>query len=406
MLVELDRICRKHDIRYSLDSGTLLGAVRHEGFIPWDDDIDVAMLRSEYRKFRRAAKKDLDKERFFLQDRWSDKSYRWGYPKIRRNGTASVREGQEHIKCHTGINIDILVVDNVPDSEYLRKKHLKACEYVRACMYSAVGRFSESDQKKKARYEKLSHVPRWLFFLYRDLLVLSTAWKRTKLVSHLTLPYAPGTYGVPRECFDEMVDVDFEGYRFRAFKKWDLYLRTLYGDYMNLPSVKEPHIFMSEIKFTPLAIPWISSRSPDYKEEDRVIPKEWERIVYKTDKSKKKIICYGISIYAIQKDGQALLEKLKNNLTIFKECASDVAVVIRPQALIKEWLPERSPELWKGYEDIMNEYKNSGLFIIDEVSRSEQIVSCSDAYYGDWCSIVWWFWQAKKPIMIENASVN
>jgi hypothetical protein len=163
---------------------------------------------------------------------------------------------------------------------------------------------------------------------------------------------------------------------------------------------------MSKIRFTPLAIPWISSRSPDYKEEDRVIPKEWERIVYKTNKSKKKIICYGISIYAIQKDGQALLEKLKNNLTIFKECAGDVAVVIRPQALIKEWLPERSPELWKGYEDIMNEYKNSGLFIIDEVSRSEQIVSCSDAYYGDWCSIVWWFWQAKKPIMIENSSVN
>ena len=406
MLIEFDRICRKHDIRYSLDSGTLLGAIRHEGFIPWDDDIDVTMLRCEYRKFRRAAKKDLDKERFFLQDRWSDKNYRWGYPKLRRNGTAFVREGQEHIKCNNGIFMDILVVDNVPDSERFRKKHLKACEYVRACMYSAVGKFSESDPDKRKRYEKLSRVPRWLFFFYRDLLAFSASWKRTELVSHLTLPYAPGTYGVPRECFDETVDVDFEGCRFRAFKKWDLYLGKLYGDYMALPSVKEPHLAVSDLKFTDLTIPLISSRTPEYTKEDRIIPKEWENIVMKADGSRKKIICYGISIYALLKDQKAFLEKLKKNLLIFRESSDKVALVLRPQALIREWMPERLPKIRKDYETIINEYKAAGFGIFDESSRPETIVSCSDAYYGDWCSIVWWFWQEKKPIMIENVSLD
>ena len=84
MLIELDRICRKNNIKYTIIGGTLIGALRNKGFIPWDDDIDVAMLRSEYEKFRDACKKDLDKTRFYFQDHRNTKGYRWGYGKLRR----------------------------------------------------------------------------------------------------------------------------------------------------------------------------------------------------------------------------------------------------------------------------------------------------------------------------------
>ncbi|WP_055744103.1 LicD family protein [Brevibacillus choshinensis] len=89
---------KKNGISYCLLMGTMLGAVRHGGFIPWDDDMDVAMMRPEYEKFREACKRDLDQSRFFYQDHTTDPHYRWGYARIRRKDTECVRLGQEHIK--------------------------------------------------------------------------------------------------------------------------------------------------------------------------------------------------------------------------------------------------------------------------------------------------------------------
>ena len=113
MLVELDRVCRKHNITYSLTGGTLLGAVRHKGYIPWDDDADVGMLREEYEKFKKVAH-ELDPELCYFQDHTTDEGYRWGYGKLRRTGTRYVRVGQEHMKGKTGVFIDIFPIDDVP----------------------------------------------------------------------------------------------------------------------------------------------------------------------------------------------------------------------------------------------------------------------------------------------------
>ena len=115
MLVEFDRVCRKHNIKYVLFGGSLLGAVRHKGYIPWDDDADIGMLREDYNKFKKYAN-EMDAKVCYFQDHDTDSEYRWGYGKLRRTDTVYVRVGQEHLKCKTGIFVDVFPMDDVPKS--------------------------------------------------------------------------------------------------------------------------------------------------------------------------------------------------------------------------------------------------------------------------------------------------
>lgn len=252
MLVELDRICRKYRIKYSLDGGTLLGAVRHKGFIPWDDDADVIMLRKEYMKFRKVCKKELDQTRFFLQDYQSDPQYRWGYAKLRRKNTKFVRPGQVGLK-QQGVFLDILVADNVPDGYVSRRIHHFLCFMIRKVLYSEVGRRQASNVILKCIYRILSRIPRDSVFRIRNRLAAKTNRIRTELISHYTLEYPKRCrYGLPRKCFDEMVEMEFEGKMFYGFRAYHLYLTMYYGDYMTLPPKKEqiPKLTVTEFKLT------------------------------------------------------------------------------------------------------------------------------------------------------------
>lgn len=251
MLIEFDRICRKHHISYSLDGGTLLGAVRHKGFIPWDDDIDVIMLRPEYDKFRTACEKDLDISRFFLQDYKSDPYYRWGYGKLRRSGTEHVRLGQECLKQRTGVFIDIFVADYVPDCYVARRIHHFLCFCIRKTLYSPLGAVNASSWFMRTWYSLLSHIPRDQAFRIRNWLADVSNRRKTELISHYTLEYPKRCrYGLPGRCFNEMIEMEFEGRYFLGFKEYDLYLTNLYGDYMVPPpeDQRRPHLLVSKLE--------------------------------------------------------------------------------------------------------------------------------------------------------------
>ena len=252
MLIEIDRICRKYDIKYSLDGGTLLGAIRHKGFIPWDDDVDIIMRREEYQKFYKACKLEIDKKRFFLQEYRTDEGYRWGYEKMRRKGTEFIRLGQEHLKNRTGIFVDIFVVDNVPDQWLMRRLHYGACFVIRKLLYAELGMKNEKSVLARMVYGWcFRKVPRDAVFEWRNRIAQKCNRRRTELVAHMTYPYPKRTkFGMPAICFDEMIDIEFEGYKFQCFKEYDTYLSLLYGNYMEFPPKEKQvaHLDVSSIQ--------------------------------------------------------------------------------------------------------------------------------------------------------------
>lgn len=235
MLIEVDRICQKCGIRYNIIAGTLLGAVRHNGFIPWDDDADIAMLRPEYEKFRQACKTELDTTRFYFQDHRNTRGYRWGYGKLRRKNTLFLRENQEHMPYKQGVFIDIFPLDGVPDNYLLRSIHNFHCFCVRKILWSAVGRVADKNKLMRMWYQVLYKIPEKTVFRHYNKMVYKGNRKSTKMVRILMFPTPNKTYGYMRKWYEKSRPIMFEQHVFDGIKEYDEYLSFKFGEYMKLP---------------------------------------------------------------------------------------------------------------------------------------------------------------------------
>lgn len=247
MLLEVKRICEKHCIRYSLIGGTLLGAVRHQGFIPWDDDADVGMLRRDYEKFRRVCEKELDRENYYFQDDRNTKGYRWGYGKLRRKHTLFMREHQERMDFGQEIFIDIFPLDYVSDKMLPRILHMLYCFCIRKCLWSPIGADSEKNYLKKVIYRVLEMIPKKNIYrhYYR---YLKTRKKSNTVRINLFPTNKP--YGFPICFFEELTEVMFEGTVFPGSCHYDKYLTVKYGNYMKLPPLEERKVHpISRLEF-------------------------------------------------------------------------------------------------------------------------------------------------------------
>ena len=260
MLVEFDRVCRKHDIKYVIFCGTLLGAIRHKGFIPWDDDIDVCITREEFEKFKLVAD-ELDPSLCYFQDHTTDPYFRWGYGKIRRTGTTFVRAGQEHLKCKTGVFIDIFPVDDIPKSVIGQMLNDFHSFVLRKFMWSEVGKYSDSiGPVEKTIYKLMSKRP--IEKTFRDFERMTrksnnTSDNKVRLLmfrsfgkEYFRRPLKD-RYGMPKKWFLDRKEYEFEGHSFYGPADFHESLVYLYGDYMTLPpeNERDPHSPVSSYSF-------------------------------------------------------------------------------------------------------------------------------------------------------------
>ena len=237
LLDEFDRICKELDIPYMLFAGSMLGAVRHRGFIPWDDDLDVLMMRKDYERFLREAEDVMDSKRFYLQKEFSE-HWPMFFSKLRLNNTACLEKyhPKDH-DSHQGVYIDIFPCDNASKSYVGRKLQFLASKVVIAKSLDKRGYDTDSRSKK-------------VFMGLCRLLPLSPFLKITKggkSDSEFVHSFFGGAAGYdknvyPRRCFEETIEIEFEKNLYPVPKEYDKLLKIIYGDYMRLPSPEEREI--------------------------------------------------------------------------------------------------------------------------------------------------------------------
>jgi len=228
MLEYFDAICKKHNIPYYLIAGTALGAIRHEGFIPWDDDIDVALMRKDYKRFLKVAAEEYD-ERYFLQTYKTDGQYHLPFTKFRRKDTLFLEPELINLKMNHGIFIDIFCLYGVPSTRILQKLHWAVLHFIKL-VHAAC---------KRLKFFKLDRLV--LAIMDKMAAVFPEKLCKCRSIVFSLSPYEEEA--IPVEFFGEGILWQFEGRKYPIPTSWDSYLKHLFGDYMTPPPVDKriPH---------------------------------------------------------------------------------------------------------------------------------------------------------------------
>lgn len=242
ILDEVVRICEKYNITYYLIYGTLLGAIRHKGFIPWDDDIDIAMPREDYNKFKEICKKELNSE-YFLQSYETDPLYWNSHVKIRKNGTLFEESSIVNLDTHKGIFVDIFILDNASsEKSILQEMQAAAYKLFKYMIAQKVQIIPGEESKFKQKLLKIIFTPLILLIsqnqLQSILQSITTINKDPKSKYYVSFGsvYGYRKVTISKEKYYPPARVEFEGKVYNAPRDWDYYLKRIYGDYMQLPA--------------------------------------------------------------------------------------------------------------------------------------------------------------------------
>ena len=247
LLAQLLNVCNKHKIKIFACGGTLLGAVRHKGFIPWDDDIDMMMFREDYNRLCEIAQTEFQSP-YFFQTEYSDPGSLRGHAQLRNSNTTGIlkSESQFKYKFNQGIFIDIFPLDNVIKDEKVFAKQCQKALMKRGNTYRFAGcstRYSlklSKGIKGKIRslayylgnplFKMLSQIEYKRF--EQDCAKFNTMY--TELVSTLSLDFSNKQYYKMRRDFEEIVYLPFEFIEIPVGKEYEHALKQRYGDYMEM----------------------------------------------------------------------------------------------------------------------------------------------------------------------------
>ena len=247
LLEQFKRVCEKHDLKYYASGGTLLGAVRHKGFIPWDDDVDVMMLREDYDKLLSVAAFEFS-EPYFFQTAYSDKNYYRGHAQLRKsNTTAALSCEALRVPYNQGIFIDIFPVDAIPDDPRLAEKQRKSLHSINRLLNNGA-RFPEGQLDGFAnKLKRLAVFVISIFYSHKkqyakmESLCKTYNGQKTQRVGFISFDPNDERLKYRRCIYDDVVKLPFEDTYINVPSGYDEMLCDQFGDYMVMKRVESYH---------------------------------------------------------------------------------------------------------------------------------------------------------------------
>ena len=236
ILIEVDKICKKHNIPYWLDGGTLLGAVRHGGFIPWDDDLDISVMRKDYKRLRKALQKELPQNLIF-QDETTEKYYICKFGKVRDKNSKMVDPIWSDKVKELGVYIDIFPIERGTT----QMKTFVDFFYGRA--FRRIKHFNDNKIERYIAYLM------WPFSVF--LVFCARIFSFLLPQNHLIYGYGVynlGVYQLKKTDFFPLTSILFEGIEFSSMANPDGYLKELYGNYMEIPPKDKRRVHANKIE--------------------------------------------------------------------------------------------------------------------------------------------------------------
>ena len=249
ILIKFIEICEKYDLEYFAAFGTLLGVVRHQGFIPWDDDIDVGMLRKDYEKFLQVAQEECGKE-FFIQTVDTDPEYHLFFGKMRMCNTKFVENSLRKADSVTGFYIDIFPFDAIPDQKDLMMRQIRKAE--RLSMLLSVSKVKEPQIGKYSKMKTIFMTTIWYMLHYGMKMFhitgehiwkkcQNTFWKYDDEKTERITCFFPNAekWIIKTKELEQLEEGRFENIKIKIPIGYDAILTRNYGDYMKLPPKEE-----------------------------------------------------------------------------------------------------------------------------------------------------------------------
>lgn len=468
VLETLKEVCAKHNILFFAGFGTLIGAVRHKGFIPWDDDIDVIMKRSDYMRFLSLARRELPPE-YRVLSMYCEEEWNSSFSRVTNGAVISVE--REHLAknhgCPFSVGIDIFPIDCYPPTHQeqelqwslleMVKENIRCCDKLLK-MDNLTGEEAEIcrealRQGLEAQYECLGilvdvnkstvNIRNQLFRIYDKICMMYREEECKEMVSfQANLPHLAGRW--KKEWFDRAVPMGYEITWVPVPIEYDRVLRATFGDYRNPVYRWGGHdypYYKSQLELLLERGLWTLEdglEAGEYHElptweqvrEDGIkspMPQQWQRLLQSgtemnaTDssgnmgaengddsihqrKKTRKAILYVTSLMGLLRGEEAYLAKIKSVLNIFRQ----------QQDVVLWWIPcetenclyrKQNPVLFDNFDNLCREYRDSGWGIYDDSGDYARAVVRTDAMYGDYGEICELYRQSGKPVMIQDETI-